>query len=421
MPPTVFEGQFPGSPSNISGVLDAVFDAERFEEITICVAWITRPGIEAISDRITEYLASTNQPQCRIIFGCKHGWTTVEAVSELLTIREQFDDEQTEFFANLQSSGTFHPKLFCGLTIENNEVEDIIIAVGSANLTEAALGTGTAPNSEAILLLDYEDGGATQPFTGVIQYLQDCSDITQKNVIPIDDRETLRSLRKLGFVSSEKEIKKKMAISANSRRPSKKLSTSEKIRRLRVKLGLDIPLETPSGILNRITRRFSRRPTRATSSSFGTGARTNFAAASRLDLQLSPSDITSGAESYILIPLGVADFFPPVASVPDRVGDEARFRIRVASGTPYDENVRLYSVGQNRDFRFSIRNAPTIRDAMDWSAGGIVSFERLDQGTQDDPLYRISVIPPTDSGYPTRLAALDASLSSRWKRATAFP
>ena len=190
-------GQFPGSSVKTGDALDAIFDTNRFNFIQISVAWIRRTGVQAIARRLEQFLSHSTDNWVNITFGCGFGGTSSEAILELLEIGRR-NIGHLRLRANLQSNGTFHPKLYFAHHTRTNEK---VGAIGSSNLTGAAL---SGNNSEALLLLDTDDHSDLTPFYDIQDYIDICNDDSVEQLIEIRNLQGVQELMKAGFLSSRK-------------------------------------------------------------------------------------------------------------------------------------------------------------------------------------------------------------------------
>ena len=197
LPDTTFYGQSPNSHMKTGEALDAVFDTDRFNLVQISVAWIRRTGVQAIAQRLEQFLSHSPDNWVNITFGCGFGGTSSEAIRELLEIGRR-NVGLLRLRANLQSNGTFHPKIYFA---QHTNTEKMVVAIGSSNLTGAAL---SGNNSEALLLLDTDDHGDRKPFYEIEDYIDNCNDDSLQEVIEIRNLQGVQELMKAGFLSSEK-------------------------------------------------------------------------------------------------------------------------------------------------------------------------------------------------------------------------
>lgn len=396
LPDTTFYGQSPNSPMKTGEALDAVFDTDRFNLVQISVAWIRRTGVQAIAQRLEQFLSHSPDNWVNITFGCGFGGTSSEAIRELLEIGRR-NVGHLRLRANLQSNGTFHPKIYFA---QHTNTHEMVVAIGSSNLTGAAL---TGNNSEALLLLDTDDQSGRTPFFDIEDYIDNCNDDSLQEVIEIRNLQGVKELMKAGFLSSEKKLRKRSARRRNlSKRGRKRISA------LRAKLGLpDLSGSTSEG------------------SGGGTGGgsggpsgvsvgRAGFASATRIEMLLAANDVTGGKGPYAIVPLDAQTFFPSVA-ITSNVHADAYFDIEFVGGRTgtFTENCRFWYHAERHEWRLNVRSR--ARNELTWAQDAILVITRL---TGSSPTYRINIIQPTDASYSTRYSALDSSAS---KMVTAFP
>ena len=400
MSPTTFIGQSPGSPVKTGEALDAVFDTYRFDFIQISVAWIRRTGVQAIAQRLEQFLSHGPNNWVNITFGCGFGGTSSEAIRELLEIGRR-NVGQLGLRANLQSNGTFHPKIYFAQHITTNEM---VVAIGSSNLTGAAL---TGNNSEALLLLDTDDPSDITPFYDIENYIDQCNDDGEERVIEIRNLQGVKELMKAGFLSSEKKLHKRAVRTSNrSKRGRKRISA------LRARLGLpDLSRTigtgggTPGGSGG------------GTPGGSGGGSSSAFSTANRIEMLIATDEANRmiNGSKYLKIPVPARDFFPAYDSISPRGFDQCVFDVEFidASGTSFTAPVRVWHMTTEGIPRINVKSRPARE--LDWPVDGIVVITRLTSATA---AYSIEVIPPTDPSYSTRRVVLEPDST---KNVTAFP
>ena len=404
LPDTTFYGQSPNSHMKTGEALDAVFDTDRFNLVQISVAWIRRTGVQAIAQRLEQFLSHSPDNWVNITFGCGFGGTSSEAIRELLEIGRR-NVGLLRLRANLQSNGTFHPKIYFA---QHTNTEKMVVAIGSSNLTGAAL---SGNNSEALLLLDTDDHGDRKPFYEIEDYIDNCNDDSLQEVIEIRNLQGVQELMKAGFLSSEKKLRNRAARTSNrSKRGRKRISA------LRAKLGLPDLSGSTSGGSGSGSGGGSGGGSGSGSgggSGGGTGGSAGFASATRLEMLLQNDGGRIGSP-YVKIPTVASSFFPATAPGP-RAYDDCHISIEFVdrAGTTFTPAPRRWWFRPTGEW--SLETGSEARRRLDWPDRGIMVVTRL---TGPSPAYRIEVIQPTDSSYSTRYSALD---STARKMVTAFP
>ena len=413
LPDTTFYGQSPGSSVKTGEALDTIFDTDRFDFIQISVAWIRRTGVQAIAQRLEQFLSHGPNNRVNITFGCGFGGTSSEAIRELLEIGRR-NVGQLGLRANLQSNGTFHPKIYFAQHIKT---DDVVVAIGSSNLTGAAL---TGNNSEALLLLDTDDHSDRTPFYDIGDYIDDCNDDSEEQVIEIRNPQGVKELMKAGFLSSEKKLRKRAARASNrSKRGRKRISA------LRARLGLpDLSGSTSGGSGGGTgggTPGGSGGGTGGgtpggSGGGSGGGSSSAFSTANRIEMLIATDEANRmiNGSKYLKIPAPARDFFPAYDSISPAGYDQCEVNVEFisASGT-FTAPVRVWHVTDEGIARINVRTRPARE--LDWPVDGIVVITRLTSATA---AYSIEVIPPTDPSYSTRCGVLDPDST---KNVTAFP
>ena len=406
MPPTMFFGQSPSNLIKTGDALNEIFNSDRFNFIQISVAWIRRSGVEVISKRLRDFLSNENN-WVNITFGCGFGGTSSEAIRELLRISSN-KGNRLRLRANLQSSGTFHPKIYYAQQTNGNHPQsgEMAVAIGSSNLTGAALRMN---NSESLLLLDSNDLSDNMPFYDIEDYIDNCNDESMEHIIRIKNQLGVDELLNKGFLSSERNLRKRVARTKKRNNRGKKRITV-----LRSSLGLpDLSTSTSSSSSSGSSSSSSSGS--SSSSSSGSAGSASFGVASRLEMVLSANDVIGGQVPYALIPVDAQTFFPGVTLTASRVHPDAYFDVEFVGGTDgiFTREVRWWYHAGLREWRLNVRSR--ARRELNWGQDSILIITRL---TSSTAAYRIEILSPTDSGYSTRFGALNSTSS---KRVTAFP
>ena len=423
MPQTTFYGQDLINDVKTGDALDTIFDTSRFNYVKIVVAWIRRTGVQVISQRLREFLSYSPDNWVDVTFGCGFGGTSSEAVRDLLKIGEECDG-QLRLRAYLQPRGTFHPKIYYAQQTDG----DIAVAIGSSNLTGAAL---MGDNSESLLLLDSNDLNDDTPLHDIDDYIDYLNDEDSlEYVIRVQNEQSIEQLKKKKFLSSEKKLRK--AAKRTKNRSNRGIS---RISSLRTILGLpslssstirtgssSSPVSSgassslvssgassspvSSGPSSSSSRGSRRAPSASTVASFST--------ASRIEMVLQNDGGRKGSP-YVKIPVVASSFFPPTQPGP-RKYDDCYISIEFI-----DKKGNPFVPRQDRRWWFrptgewSLETGNQARRLLEWADGGILVVTRLTAMAQQ---YRIEVIQPSDSTFSSRYAALDPDSA---KNVTAFP
>lgn len=127
--------------SRFGAELKTAIDPERWDELSIAVAWVRESGIRHVEEVLRDFL--TAGKQVRIISGIAMRHTSYEGLSRLLNLAEHGDIKT--FVYHNESGAIFHPKLYLFRSANSAR-----LIVGSNNLTAAGLYS----NVEAGLSID---------------------------------------------------------------------------------------------------------------------------------------------------------------------------------------------------------------------------------------------------------------------------
>ena len=107
----------------------------------------------------------------------------------------------------MQSSGTFHPKIYYAQQTNGNHPQsgEMAVAIGSSNLTGAALRMN---NSESLLLLDSNDLSDNMPFYDIEDYIDNCNDESMEHIIRIKNQLGVDELLNKGISLIRRNLRK---------------------------------------------------------------------------------------------------------------------------------------------------------------------------------------------------------------------